>query len=97
MGNQERGRRFIARGEVSNHSHVITGECEIETKEGNVYIRSGKGCVIKHLLEKEFIEEGVEIWTKEHKDILLREGGVYKFVQQIEYNPYSKLIQQVKD
>jgi hypothetical protein len=89
--------RIIARGEVSGHSHIITGECTIEDREGEVVITAGKNCVIKHLLEQPFVEEGVEIWTKEHTDIGLQEGSSYLYVQQQEYNPYEKAIQRVQD
>jgi hypothetical protein len=39
----------------------------------------------------------LEVWTKEHKDIPLKEGESYEYIQQVEYDPYSKLIQTVKD
>jgi hypothetical protein len=93
----ERENRIIARGEVSGHSHIITGECHIERIKESVIVHAGKNCAIKHLLEKPFIEEGVEKWTEEHKDIPLKEGESYKFIQQVEFDPYAKVIQQVKD
>ena len=89
--------RIIARGEVSGHSHIITGECEITEEEGRVIIKAGKNCAIKHLLEQPFVSEGVEAWTKEHKDIPLTAGESYEYIQQQEYNPYEKLIQKVID
>jgi len=97
MKNQERENRIIARGEVSGHSHIVTGECTIERISESVIIHAGKNCAIKHLLEKPFTEEGLEIWTKEHKDIPLQDGESYRYVQQVEYDPYAKLVQQVKD
>jgi len=97
MKKEERLNRVIARGEVSGHSHIITGECTIERNKESVIIRAGKNCAIKHLLEQPFINEGTEVWTKEHKDIDLIEGESYEYIQQIEYDPYSKLIQNVKD
>ena len=92
-----RQNRIIARGETSGHSHIITGECEIEESNNSLIIKAGKNCAIKHLLEIPFIEEGVEVWTKEHNDISLKEGNSYKVIQQMEYNPYEKIIQNVKD
>jgi hypothetical protein len=97
MKKTERENRIIARGEVSGHSHIITGECTIERNKESVIIHAGKNCAIKHLLEQPFVEEGLEIWTKEHKDIPLKEGESYEYIQQVEYDPYSKLIQTVKD
>lgn len=92
-----RASRIIARGEVSGHSHIITGDCLIEDCEGEVIITAGKNCAIKHLLEQLFVEEGVEVWTKEHTDIGLQEGSSYRYIQQQEYNPYEKAIQRVID
>lgn len=66
---QNRKNRVIARGEVTCHSHIITGECEIIREKEKVIIKAGKNCAIKHLLEKPFVEEGIEQWTEEHKDI----------------------------
>ena len=97
MEKEKRLNRIIARGEVGGHSHVITGECIIERNRKSVIIHAGKNCAIKHLLEQPFVEEGIEVWTKEHKDIDLIEGESYEYIQQIEYDPYSKLIQNVID
>ena len=93
----KRENRIIARGEVSGHSHIVTGDCSIEEKDGEVYIQAGKNCAIKHLLEKPYIDEGLEITTKEHGELPLQAGNTYKYVQQVEYNPYEKIIQKVKD
>lgn len=97
MTKQERIKRVIARGEHSNHSHVITGDVLIEEKDGKVIItvNEDSNACLKHLLEKEWLE-GREVWTKEHKDIPL-EKGVYEFIQQVEFDPYSELIKRVID
>ena len=93
-----RASRIITKGETSNHSHIVTGDCEIiEHDNGDVIIKAGKNCAIKHLIESVFVETGVEQWTKEHTDIPLKEGESYKYVQQVQYNPYEKLIQKVQD
>jgi hypothetical protein len=94
---QNRGNRVIARGEVSGHSHIITGECEIIREEEKVIIKAGENCAIKHLLEKPFIEEGIERWTKEHADIELKKGETYEVIQQIEYDPFEDVIRNVVD
>jgi hypothetical protein len=93
----KRESRIITRGEVSNHSHIITGECEIIEDNDKVIIKAGKNCVIKHLLESVFVEQGIEQWTGEHKDIALKKGESYEYIQQVEYDPYAKIIQTVKD
>ena len=92
-----RANRVIMKGETSNHSHIITGECEIIEENNEVIIKAGKNCAIKHLIESIFVETGLEEWTKEHTHIPLKEGESYKYVQQIEYNPYLETIQKVKD
>jgi hypothetical protein len=93
----KRVNRIIVRGEVTDHSHIIIGECEIIDENNEVIIKVGKNCVIKHLIESVFVETGVEKWTEEHEDILLKEGETYKFIQQVEYNPYEKEIKKVQD
>jgi hypothetical protein len=97
MKKEERLNRIVARGEVSGHSHIITGECEITKKGETTVIKAGRNCAIKHLLEIPFIEEGLEKWTKEHTDIPLPEGSVLEIIQQVEYNPYKDAIRAVKD
>lgn len=97
MKTQDRKIRVIAQGEVSGHAHIIIGNCKIVKNNESVIIKAGKNCAIKHLLEKPFIEEGKEVWTKEHKDIPLKEGESYKYIQQIEYNPYEEVIKNVVD
>ena len=94
---EERKLRVIARGEHSNHSHVITGNVQVEVKDGKTIITVGEdsNAVLKHILESDWME-GKETWTKEHKDIPL-EKGVYEFVQQIEYHPYEDVIRAVQD
>jgi len=98
MKKEERINRIIARGETSGHSHIIVGEATIERK-GDIIIANVTGkCAIKHLLEKPFVEEGIEVWTEEHHDIdFPLETGKHEFVQQIEYNPYEKAIKKVID
>lgn len=97
MTKKEKTNRIIARGEVSNHSHVIVGEAEVTREEnGRILITVGNsGAVLKHLLETEWMD-GREVWTKEHTDIPL-EKGTYEFVQQQEYDPYQDIIRQVRD
>jgi hypothetical protein len=50
-------------------------------------------------LDEFYIKQNVDKqqWTQEHTDIQLTEGEQYKYVQQIEYNPYEKAIQNVRD
>lgn len=111
MKKEERLNRIIARGELTNHAHVICGEAEIERTEKGVFINCEDGkAVMKHLLETAWIE-GEEKWTGEHADIeirgdLIRHGDVmlkrvsekrYQYIQQQEYDPFEKIIRAVKD
>ncbi len=113
MNLQERKSRIIARGEFSNHAHVITGDAEVETKGGNTYITIGdNGASIKHLLETAWLD-GKEVWTKEHADIDLtklpnqiRHGDImlkkveerkYQYIQQTVFDPLTKRIEAARD
>lgn len=113
MNLQERKSRIVARGEFSNHAHVIVGDAEVETKGGNTYITIGDGgASIKHLLETAWLD-GNEVWTKEHSDIDLtelpnqvRHGDIllkkigerkYQYVQQRVFDPLSKRIEAARD
>lgn len=97
MTKKERSTRIIARGEVSGHSHIVTGNADVYVKNKQVFINAkDDNCVIKHLLEQPFVEEGKEVWTKEHTDIPLRKG-LQRYVPQLEYNPMDKLVQKVND
>ncbi len=109
----DRSNRIIARGEFSDHAHIITGDCKIFEDNGDIFIKPSKNCAIKHLIESIFIEQGVEKWTEEHTDISLaelpaqvRHGDVflerinkntYKYIQQIEKDPYENVIRAVRD
>jgi len=86
----------IARGEVSGHSHIAVGEVEVLSLDGEVYLDVKGEAYIKHLLEEIFIKEGKEVWTGEHADIQLN-PGVYKYVPQIEFDPFKFIERFVAD
>lgn len=109
----ERKKRIIARGEFSNHAHVIVGDATVETTGGNTYITIGDGgASIKHLLETAWIA-GEEKWTAEHADIDLtelpnqvRHGDImlkkigerkYQYIQQTVFDPLTKRIEAARD
>lgn len=97
MKQEERKNRVIARGEGSNHSHVAVGDCAvIRNIDGEILLEVGnEGAVLKHILESDWLQ-GKETWTNEHADIKL-DKGTYKYIPQVEYHPYNKVIQEVKD
>jgi hypothetical protein len=114
MKKEELKTRIIARGEGSNHAHVITGDSVVSrNKHGEILIEVGnQGAVLKHILETSWMS-GQEVFTGEHKDISLmdlptqvRQGDVllnrigerlYKYIPQVEYDPYGEVIRQVRD
>jgi hypothetical protein len=87
---------IIARGEVSGHSHIAVGEVEVYEKDGEIFLDVKGEAAIKHLLEEAFTKSGKEVWTGEHADIKL-EPGIYKYIPQVEYDPYNEVIQRVRD
>lgn len=94
MTNQERKARIIARGEHSNHSHVITGDIEFNSK-GQIIVGENSNAILKHILETEWME-GKEVWTGEHTDIKLQ-PGIYEYVPQQVFDPLSKRIEAARD
>ena len=97
MTKQERQDRVIARGEISGHAHIVTGDATVVRKNQQVVINVGPGgAVMRHLIESAFVETGEEKWTGEHADIKIGPGK-YKYVQQTQYDPYKKAIEKVKD
>jgi hypothetical protein len=93
---EQRKNRVIAQGEVSGHSHIVVGEATITKKDGKTIIDVTGPSAIKHLMEQPFVEEGLEVWTKEHADIPLQ-IGTYEYVPQREFNPYLQSYKRVVD
>ena len=88
--------KIVARGEHSNHSHVITGDAVVTEDEGQLFVSVGnEGALLQHILETEYLK-GNEVWTGEHHKIDLKPGK-YKVVHQVEYDPYEKAIKRVDD
>jgi len=97
MKKQERLNRIIARGEHSNHSHVVVGDAAVTRNDnGQVIVEVGnEGAVLRHILESNWMN-GEEVWTGEHEDIKLDEG-TYRYVAQIEFDPFKKHIKVMMD
>ncbi len=94
MTTQERKKRIIARGEHSNHCHVITGDVTFND-HGQIIVGEDSNAVMKHLLETEWIK-GNEVWTGEHTDIKLT-PGTYECVQQKVFDPLTQRIEDARD
>lgn len=98
MTTQERKNRIIARGEHSNHSHVIIGDATIERNErGEIIVQVGnEGATLAHILESNWMQGEVK-WTKEHYEIALEPNKRYEFIQQQEYSPLDDIVRDVID
>lgn len=94
MTTEQRKQRIVARGEHSNHSHIMTGDVEFTT-DGKIIVGEDSNAVLKHLLEKEWMD-GKEVWTGEHKDITLS-PGTYEYVPQMVFDPLSERIEAARD
>lgn len=103
MTKQERKNRIIARGEGSNHSHVIVGDAEVKrNSKREILIEIGKeGAMLRHILETSWLE-GQEIHTGEHEDISLlklpsqvRQGDV--LLEKVGNRTYQYIAQQEYD
>jgi hypothetical protein len=90
------GNNIVARGEVSGHSHIAVGDVTVYEVDGEIILDVHGEAAIKHLLEDAFTKEGREQWTGEHADIKL-EKGTYKYIPQVEFDPYDEVIRQVRD
>ena len=103
MNKKERSNRIIARGEGSNHSHVIVGDAKVKrNKQGEIFIEIGnEGAVLRHILETPWME-GKEVHTGEHGDISLegfpaqvRQGDV--MLEKVGERTYKYIAQQEYD
>ena len=104
----DRNNRIIARGEQSNHAHIVTGNARVYRKgEGasaELYVEvlekpedltpeQEKGMTAK----LEHLLESTGVWTKEHMPIELTPGKTYRVVQQQEFDPFEKARRAVMD
>lgn len=94
MNKQEREKRILARGESHNHIHCITGDITFDS-QGRIVVSEDSNAVLKHLLEKEWME-GKEVWSGEHTDIVLT-PGIYEPVLQEVFDPLTKRIERVRE
>lgn len=90
--------RILAYGEKSGHAHVLTEKTELIRIDGKMY-------VITPNFDSEEVREPLELRhthlpTKrpaDHAPIKLKEGKVYEVRIQNQFNPFSKLMEQVID
>jgi hypothetical protein len=96
MKKEERENRIVARGEISDHCHCVIGDAKVTHNGDQTVVEVFGKASIKHILESNWVNEGTEVWTKEHTDIELSPGK-YEYVPQIEYDPYEDEIRKVRD
>ncbi len=70
---KELKQRIIARGEFSDHCHVVVGG-HAEVKPDGTLVWIGADA-IKHVKESAWLQ-GQEVWTQEHDDVPLHAGAV---------------------
>lgn len=83
--------KIIAHGESSNHCHRVNEHVEVLEHSGQKFLQVNKDGKLEHLLVS-----NPEQWTGEHHPIELPEG-IYKMIQQREYDPYEDHIRAVQD
>ena len=93
--------RIAARGEFSDHCHVITGDCDIYEHDGRMYVKAGKkGVTLQHTKESMLpvnLENCSDLTVADHPKHILKANEVYDVTIQNEFNPYDKLFQKVAD
>lgn len=94
MNKQELTQRIIARGEFSDHCHVITGDVKFDAL-GRIVVGEDSNAVLKHVIESRWMK-GEEVWTGEHHDIKLI-PGTYEYVPQQVFDPLTKRIEAARD
>lgn len=103
MTKEDAMNRVVARGEHSNHSHVIVGNAKI-TRNGDVVTLEPQDDKVfcKHLMETEWLN-GNEVWTQEHYDAHLPQFNPdgsqarYQYIAATEFSPFDATIQRTKD
>lgn len=83
--------RVLARGEHSDHSHVVYGRAAkvYYSEEGAMFVDTREGAaVIRHVLESRH-HKGEQQWTGEHRTLFLPKGKIYTVRQQSQYDPYT--------
>ena len=93
--------RPIALGEHSGHMHCITGDVDLFEFEGRTFAVVGSdGAYLQHVHESRFKESLYEnktlIEKADHKHVDMPPGTYELFIQN-QYNPFSKVFEQVKD
>jgi hypothetical protein len=94
--------RPLAYGEHSGHQHVLTGDVELFVAEDGTFFAAvgSDGATLQHIHESYFKDSDwlstKELQKADHNPLHLQQG-TYEFWIQNSYNPYTKLMEEVKD
>lgn len=81
----------VAYGEHSGHAHIATQGADVFEIEGKMYVVTGRdGGLLEHL----HLPTGRKA---DHNALVLEPDATYEVIMQNQYNPYSKLMEQVID
>ena len=93
----------VALGELHDHAHVITGDCELFQDEENVfYVKTGAGKsfaqhTFQSLLQNDTYSRQEAIEVADHLPKELLPNTVYKIGIHQKYNPYEKVWEKTVD
>lgn len=93
---------IIARGEHSNHSHIVCPTVEgtpvsfFKDSKGELYFTVDGDFTLEHLLETHYKQSKAKVWTEEHVPVAFP-AGTYKYIQQTEFHPYEDAIRAARD
>lgn len=90
--------RLLVQGEGRDHGHYAMGDgvtiLDAPNRETDVVVNylqvKGDDATLEHL------NVHTEAWTQEHEPIALPEGD-YKVIRQVEYDPFAKAAERVRD
>jgi len=83
--------KTVAYGEKSGHHHICVGDAELIEVEGKMFVSTGSGkSFLAHL------KEG-DMTMADHHPVELTPNTTYEVRIQNQYNPYTKLMEQVQD
>lgn len=80
--------KTVAEGE-GHHEHIVDNETQIMMDGEDMYLVVTEEGELRHVVK------GTE--NKAEHDTIKLPAGKYKFIQQVEYDPYEDLIRQVMD
>ena len=92
----------VALGELHNHAHIVTGDCELYEDDEALYVKTGNGkSWVQHtfesLLTQETYTKQFPVEVADHMPKELLPNTVYKIGIHQKYNPYQKVWEKTVD